>query len=419
MRLLKTDFVYRNDPLVIAGASGCTLTERSGRKYIDLQASSGAAILGYDSSIMEMAALRAATLPSKPQFCESVTRLALTEKLDRMFRNASGCEGRIAYDLGGAQGIEHAIKVISAEKPNATCILAFDGAYHGRSLATSFLSSGSRYTSLPGPGLFKVVRLPVPALISASSGISLEEADEVCRQKVSLLFSDERYGVVGSTYALHSLVFEPILNVAGMHPFDESYISFVIEKIRSNGGHIIADEIFTGFYKDKGFLASASYSSMVDIVVISKGLTNGLAPLSVIWVNEESGLESAKPGLHSSTYINNEFSLCCALEVIERIELLNSNDLERPKSALEYIIGSLKRQDLVSMIHSNVGAIRFKNPDEVSDIYSRLMHTGAVGVVTASTGLAKDSIILHPALTLTDDEIEQAKEIMEVSLEEC
>lgn len=416
MRLLKTDFVYRNDPLVIEATSGCTLTDKSGRKYIDLQASSGAAILGYDSSIMEMAAFRAATLPTKPQFCESVTRLALTEKLDRMLRNTTGCEGRIAYDLGGAQGIEHALKVISAEKPNATCILAFDGAYHGRSLATSFLNSGSRYTSVPGPGLFKVVRLPVPALISASCGISLEEATEVCRQRVSLLFADERYGVVGSPYALHSLVFEPILNVAGMYPFDESYISFVIEKVRSSGGHIIADEIFTGFYKDKGFLASASYSSIVDIIVISKGLTNGLAPLSVIWVNDQSGLDSAKPGTHSSTYINNEFSLCCALEVIDRLELLNSNDLERPKFALEYIIGSLKRQDLVPMIHSNVGAIRFKNPDEVNATYSRLMHAGAVGVVTASTGLAKDSIILHPALTLTDSEIEKAKEIFDLSI---
>jgi 4-aminobutyrate aminotransferase-like enzyme len=44
------------------------------------------------------------------------------------------------------------------------------------------------------------------------------------------------------------------------------------------------------------------------------------------------------------------------------------------------------------------------------------MHAGAVGVVAASTGLAKDSILLHPPLTLADNEIEKAKEIFEYSI---
>jgi adenosylmethionine-8-amino-7-oxononanoate aminotransferase len=413
MPLLKTDFVYRAEPINLVRSENATLTAADGRTYIDLEAASGSAIFGYDRQLLIAAAGKAAALPSKPQFCESTARLDLTARLDRLFYAATGSEGLIAFDLGGAQGIELALKIISAQKPGAATIVTFDGCYHGRSLSLSKISSSSRYDHLAGHGPYRVIRLPVPSLLAHIRAISLQESLMLCLKRVEEIFTDERFGVIGGTSPLHSLVYEPILNAAGMYPLDSEYLAGVAKRVRSLGGTIVADEIFTGFFKTNRFLASACVRDCPDIIVVSKGLTNGLAPLSVVWVKEGITECVETPGLHSSTYINNEFALCAALSVMDRIDEANANS-NGPNEAIHYLFSDHTEHEFVRevFVSHNVGAVRLATPLVAKRLTEALL---ANGLLTATTGLSKDSIILHPCLTISSQEVERARRSVDLA----
>lgn len=413
MTLVKSDFVYRtHDPLNISSANGASLYSTDGRRYVDLQASSGACSFGYRNDLLATAATRLTTLPSKPQFCESPNRLELAERLQSLIQNSTGKVGRLAFDLGGAQAIEHALKLVSTSKPASNTILVFEGAYHGRSLATAHLSCSPRYQTTGQPGEFNVVRLPVPGLRSQKLGISLSDATKLCQQEIGALFTDERMGLSGSNRPLHSLLFEPILNVAGMIPIDNNFIRFVIRKAKDLGAHIIADEIFTGFHKATTFLACEDYADQIDAIVLSKGLTNGMAPLAAVWVSEQASiLEHVRPGIHSCTYINGELAIAIALAVLDLRDQLPPSIFERPNQVLAELFSAIASVEVPhdKFLHHNVGRITVSIPSVFQKISEYLRSGDACGVITATTGLAPNTFIFHPALTISDEEVELAK----------
>ncbi|WP_411139196.1 hypothetical protein [Streptomyces sp. C10] len=83
------------------------------------------------------------------------------QRLERLFGESIGAPGRVELDLGGAQGMETALRIaFSAVGPGTVPV--FEGAFHGRSGVTSMLSSSPRYRELLAAWGLEVVRLPVP-----------------------------------------------------------------------------------------------------------------------------------------------------------------------------------------------------------------------------------------------------------------
>src|ERR1700728_4763262 len=106
--ILMGDFVYRSKhPILVERASGARLYA-SNREYIDCQASSGAAVLGYRENILAELDTQSGPI-SKPQTCESSRRLKLANRLERLIFGSLNRHGRIGFELGGAQAIELAL----------------------------------------------------------------------------------------------------------------------------------------------------------------------------------------------------------------------------------------------------------------------------------------------------------------------
>lgn len=415
------DLIYRTPPdALFVEASGLRLWDNQGREYIDAEASNGALALGYDNTILREAAAKAARLPALPSFCESELRIEVLQRLASRFDEAVGEPGRVAVELGGAQGIEMAMRIVAANRGNGT-IMTFQGGYHGRSPFTAHLSASSRYRDVqpwPGPD---VVRLPFPDCLSCSFRPQEGGCNPACAQSIERLGVDD---VLGVSPQISCLIVEPLLNVGNCTLPDSNYLRRVVNHVRSLGGLIVVDEIFTGLHRLGPQWGFQLHDITPDIVVASKALTNGITAFSSIWARGDlASPEVFPPGSHSSTFAGNPWSLAVVDTVLDRWD--SWHNVKRDLSQLEHNLGSelsaLSTMGLVRKIEvvGGVAKIELAGP-YAKRLRERLSRASKEqpGVLVASTGMAPATIILHPPLVADEDDIRLIVELVMQAMKE-
>jgi 4-aminobutyrate aminotransferase/(S)-3-amino-2-methylpropionate transaminase len=410
--ILTGDFVYRSKhPIVVERASGARLFA-SNREYVDCQASSGAAVLGYIENILTELDTLSGPI-SKPQTCESSRRLKLAKRLERLIFDSLNRHGRIGFELGGAQAVELAVKIALSAHQNIS-LLTVEGSYHGRSLFTAHLSSSRRYTlgtTLAMPHF----RLPNPFFVAEREMIGIAEATQKCIKFVEKAFSDERYGVSDRRRTAPVFIFEPVQNVAGMLDMPSDYLIAIERLVKEAGGLCIADEIFSGMYRFGLLFAHSDKGLAPDIVAFSKGLTNGMAPLSAVWVADSCDLATSfAPGTHSCTYLNNELAFMLADRVLDAFAKMDKTSIGTLGARFSSEIQSNCAVDLRAKQFSKGSVVVFNllGPDELATVSHRILHQGVVGVLHASTGLAPRTLIFHPPYTIGSEDLKDAAAVI-------
>ncbi|MCX4542425.1 aminotransferase class III-fold pyridoxal phosphate-dependent enzyme [Streptomyces sp. NBC_01565] len=408
------DFTYRWDPApVFVRAEGIRLHDDQGRVYLDAEAANGTAGLGFDAALATEAARRVAAVPTLPSFCESALRLRVGRRLADRFEAATGAAGRVAFELGGAQGMELAMRIVAANRGNGP-VVTFQGSYHGRSPYTAQLSADARYRELLGSGSLDVVRLPYPdcrrcphRTASGCNPACAESAIRPGRESVT--------GVpaAGSPVPLAAFILEPLLNVGGMALPDSDHLRRLVDHFRSLGALIVVDEIFTGMYRTGPEWGFQLHGIEPDIIVASKGLTNGLSAFSCVWAREPLAAPDVfPPGTHSSTYAANPWSLAVVDTVLDRYEAWD--DREGAVRALSARLTSMA--EALAADHPVIAAVQVVGAVarlELSGPYAPQLRaiatdraaTGKPGLLLASTGMAKDVLALHPPLITTEAEL--------------
>ncbi|WP_019633416.1 aminotransferase class III-fold pyridoxal phosphate-dependent enzyme [Actinomadura atramentaria] len=423
--LIAGDLVYRTPPDArFVGGDGVRLYDDTGREYLDAEAANGAAAFGYDRTLLAEAALRAAELPAVPSFCESELRLRVTRRLAALFDSVVGVPGRVACDLGGAQGIEMALRVVAANRGSGP-ILAFQGGYHGRSPFTAHLSASARYRAVqpwPGP---EVVRLPYPDCGTCSFRPAGGGCNPACSAAVQRLGADDLFGLPGAAAerGVAALILEPMLNVGGCVLPDSGHVRRVVEHVRSLGGLIVVDEIFTGMHRLGPRWGFELHGIEPDIVVASKALTNGITPLSCVWAREPLADPAVvPPGSHSSTFAGNQFSLAVAETVLDRFD-----GLRQPAAVVEALgarlaaeLEPLRERAAVAdvVVAGAVARVELTGP-HAARVRALAAGPGRPrGLLLASTGMAPATVILHPPLTTTAEEVRSMAGLLADALNE-
>lgn len=406
--LIKGDFVYREkEPIHALSAKGSTIHLKEESSVIDLEAANGTALLGYDSSILTSAIEKIMQLPLVPSFVESDLRIDLANLISKRINSELSTQGKVAFEVGGAQGIELALKIAAKANPGKSTILVLEGCYHGRSLATSWLSSSPRYRKFFSSSNFNVIRIPIP---------NGQNELEFSMNHIERLFSREESGLVSSQGSdLLCLIFEPVVNVAGLVVPDSKFLGKLVEKVRENNGLILADEIFTGFFRCGKFLGSQLHQIEPDILVMSKILTNGISPLSLVWGKEKLVNSNVfPPGEHSTTFSNSMLSYAVSLQVMERVLNIKPEEISRIKGFLESIaselIECLGDKAIGFTVVGLAARIELKKSISAKKV-KNLLRAGAKigshvwGVLVASTGLNDNVIMLHPPLIISEEEV--------------
>jgi 4-aminobutyrate aminotransferase-like enzyme len=418
------DFVYRDGVTVpICASQRCELIDLDGRRFLDAEAANGTAAFGYDSSILVEASKIVSSLPLLPSFIESCIRLRAASELCDWFRCSTGLPGRVAFELGGAQGIELALKIARCNN-SGNAIAVFEGAYHGRSIFTSHLSASWRYRNHRFDQSAQILRLPHPDS-PHWQGQDRSEYAQRCIQHVTNALSNEMSGAPSSWNAL---LVEPVLNVGGMSFPEPEYLNRVVELFRERGALIIVDEIFSGFYRTGVPLGLNRYEFQPDIVIVSKGLSHGIVPLSCVWARESLlSVDNFPPGSHSVTYANSPLNMAVATTVLRRYKAWSNieSDLKLLELRLTSALKRLSERHSIILeveCHGATARIVLREPvaarvrKAARSIGSQEAIDGYSGLLVASTGMAPNIISIHPPLIFSEEDVWHMEQMLDLVL---
>lgn len=413
--LAQGDFVYRHNPVpVFVKANGSVMEDKDGHKYFCAEAANGTTSLGFDSTIINEAIKKIEKIPSIPSFCETEMRLRVSQKLGKKIEDITGKEGRVAFELGGAQGMELALRIAKANNKKSQFVV-FEGGYHGRSIYTAQLSASHRYRAAMGDWRIPVIRLPYPDYEQSGSSLDKSTWKKQYMAYIKTLLTRETGGMIrkGAEQDICALILEPLLNAGGIVKPDLDLVDFLVAEFRKAGALIIVDEVFTGFYRTGKMFGFQHYNFVPDIFVMSKAISNGITPLSCVWAQDPFLLPTHfVPGSHSATFINQPLGLAIADTVFDRYEawktigadlatlekFLKSTIQEVGKSSPLVISGFalggvgrlLLKEDIAGKILDIASTIALKNPIG-----------GVHGLILASTGMASNVIAFNPPLKMS------------------
>jgi len=425
------DFVYRHTPVpVFSQAQGPFLKDVQGRMYFDAEAANGTASLGFDATILTEAVAMDREIPGIPSFLETEIRLQVAKKLGDLFTEVLQVPGRIAFELGGAQGVELALKIAKANTKKSQWVV-FGGGYHGRSIYTSQFSASHRYRSLMGEWRVPVTRLPYPDKEQYDSDPALWEP--MILSFIKQLVSCEAQGLVTQKGDpdIAALIIEPVQNAGGIVKPSKKFMETVVSLFQEREALIIVDEVFCGFYRTGPFLGLQHYDFTPDIVITSKAITNGITPLSCVWAkNPLLDDEHFPPGTHSATYINTPFALSVASVVLDRYAKWHTRekDIHTFESVLQSTLDEIVATTRIAKSGYALGGLGrillTKNyAAKIIDIARTIAMNHPIdnmhGLILASTGMAPNVVAINPPLILTGDEQQMLRSLLLATFKEA
>jgi 4-aminobutyrate aminotransferase len=228
--------------------------------------------------------------------------ISLAEKLNQLTPGQH--PKKTALFSTGAEAIENAIKIARAHTRRSG-VIAFGGAFHGRSLfAVSLTGKVHPYKTGFGPFPPEIYHLPFPCHCA-----NLEETQKALQ---NLFKFDIEPGRVAA------IIFEPVQGEGGFNVIQAEAVKWLRQVCDEHGIVLIADEVQSGFGRTGKLFAMAHFEAdgvLPDILVTAKSLAAGL-PLSAV-VGKADIMDAPAPGGLGGTYAGNPMAVAAAHAVID------------------------------------------------------------------------------------------------------
>jgi 4-aminobutyrate aminotransferase-like enzyme len=420
---------YAEPPKIFERCEGSYLYDLHGRAYLDLQMWYSAVNLGYANPAVTKA-LRA-QMEKLPQLaCQYLHRekIELAQAICESVERAFGLKGRVQFNVGGSQAIEDALKLVR-KATGRSRMLAFQGGYHGRTLAASAITSSYRYREAFGEFADRAEFIPFPYVFRSAQRGDARRTEDECIAEFERRFAHEYTGAWNPKTGrseFGALFIEAVQGTGGYVIPPKNYFRRLASICRRHGILIVDDEIQMGFYRTGKMWALEHFDIQPDILVFGKALTNGLNPLSGIWAREELiRPEVFGPGSTHSTFSSNTLGTATGLAVMR---ILGRGDYEASVTRKgAYFLGKLKA---LQGQHSEIGdvdglglALRmemceadgFTPSRRLADRMFQIGLEGNLSIGARTLGLVldiggyyKNVITLAPSLEITTEEIDLA-----------
>jgi 4-aminobutyrate aminotransferase/(S)-3-amino-2-methylpropionate transaminase len=393
-------------PIFAQEAKGALLTDVDGNTFIDFGGGIGVMNVGHaDPRVV------AAVKEQVERFthtCFYVTEyepyIELAEKLNALV--PGDFEKRSFFINSGAEAVENSIKIARAYTKRPA-VLAFDNAFHGRTLlAMSLTSKANPYKKSFGPFAPEIYRIPAPY---PYRGPSEEE----------WFTAFERALVNIDVESVAAAIVEPVSGEGGFVLWPDSCLLRLREFCDEHGIVLIADEIQTGFGRT-GRMFCVEHSGVVpDLLTTAKSMGGGL-PIGGVTGKAEI-MDSVHVGGLGTTYGGNPLACAAALAVLEAFE--EEDLLSRANVVGERVMGSMRD---IQERHPFVGDVRGRGPmvaiELVKDPESKAPdkeRTGKIveaalqeGLLLLTAGQYSNVIRTLMPLVITDEELEEGLSIL-------
>jgi 4-aminobutyrate aminotransferase/(S)-3-amino-2-methylpropionate transaminase len=215
----------------------------------------------------------------------------------------------------GAEAVEQAIQIARAAS-GRPAVIAFEGAYHGRTLLTQTLTS--KYALFKkgfGPFVPEIYRAQFPYLYRTAIGTDLSDA-----QKTELIWEAFERFLVADVMPEHvaAVIIEPVQGEGGFIPVPHEFMRRLREVCTRHGIALIADEVQCGYARTGRMFAIEHYGVEPDLVTMAKSMGGGM-PIAAT-VGRAELMDRVHLGGLGGTYSGNPVACAAALASIDVIE---------------------------------------------------------------------------------------------------
>jgi acetylornithine/N-succinyldiaminopimelate aminotransferase len=371
---------YNRAPLRFERGEGAWLVTEDGRRYLDFAGGIAVNSLGHAHPHL-VAALtdQAAKLWHVSNLYEIPGQARLGERLaDATFAD------KVFFTNSGAEALECAIKTARRYHfvkgdPNRFRIVTFEGAFHGRTLATIAAGGQAKYLEGFGP--------------------KVEGFDQVKIGDVAALEA-----VISPATA--AILIEPIQGEGGLRAVEPGFLQKLRALCDEHGMLLIYDEVQCGIGRTGRLFAHEWSGVAPDIMAIAKGIGGGF-PMGACLSTAEAAV-GMTAGTHGTTFGGNPLAMAVGNAVLDVV--LGEGFLEEvSRKAL------LLKQGLASIIDEYPGVFEeVRGAGLMLGLKCRVPNTDVVAAMRSENMLAVpagDNVVrLLPPLTLTDEDIRDGVE---------
>lgn len=431
---------YAQRPNIFEHSAGSYLYDGHETPYLDLQMWYSAVNLGYGNERVNNALKM--QIDKLPQLaCQYLHRekVELASMIVESVEDAFKEKGRVHFNVGGAQAIEDALKLVR-KTTGKSHQLAFEGGYHGRTLGASAITSSYRYREAYGEFGDRADFVPYPYCFRCPFGKTPDSCGLYCLDQFERKFEHEYTGTWNPKTGkseFGSFFIEVVQGTGGYVIPPKGYLERLAQICRDHGILLVDDEIQMGFYRTGKLWAIENFNVTPDIMVFGKALTNGLNPLSGIWAREELiSPDKFGPGSTHSTFSSNTLGTATGLEVMKIFAEGDYSKTVPEKGA--YFLNLLK--DLQKK-HPEIGdvdglglALRMEmcqadgyTPSRAlaDEMFQRglqgnlKMNGKKMGLVLDIGGYYKNVVTLAPSLEITYPEMDLAHDLLDLLITQC
>jgi adenosylmethionine---8-amino-7-oxononanoate aminotransferase len=319
-------------PMVaISHGQGAWLYDFSGRRYLDAISSWWVNLFGHANPRINAAII------GQLERLEHVILAGMTHEpavalAERLAALTAGNLGHCFFASDGSSAVEIALKMShhfwrNSGQPDKSRFACLTGAYHGETTGALSVSDVALFRDAYAPLLRAGITVMSPDWRHAEPGESPLDYARRCAAALERVLQ-QRHGEIAA------LIVEPLVQCAnGMGMYEPEYLRLARALCDKYHVHLIADEIAVGCGRTGTFLACEQAGILPDLLCLSKGISGGYLPLSVVL---STGTiyeafydnELTRGFLHSHSYSGNPLACAAALatlSIFEQDDVIESN----------------------------------------------------------------------------------------------
>ena len=396
-------------PLVVQEASGSTIVDPDGNRFIDLAASFAAATVGHAHPEV-VAAIRdqAGRVGHVSSAAISEPRVAFEEALIEI---APPGLDRVLLGMSGSDANDTALKLARTITGRRE-VIAFSGGYFGRAGGVIGLNGKATFRSQVGLEA-DAHFIPYPYPYRWPLGPGADAGDQALA-----LVRHALEGPASGVGPVAAIVVEPVQGNGGVVIPPAGFLAGLRELCDRHGVVLVFDEIQSGFGRTGRAWAAEHWGVVPDLMTVGKGIGGGMAVSAV--VGRRAFMQHWRPGTHTSTFMGNAVNLAAGLAAIgvfrserlaERSAAVGGRMLERLRLALadEPHVGEIRGLGLFAGIEI-VTDRESRTPDPARSVTIRRTALDR-GVLVGVGGHAENVLKLCPPLTIDERLLEAALDL--------
>jgi len=405
-------------PIFAAKSEGVWIEDVDGNRYLDFAGGIGCLNAGHRHPLVTKALHE--QVDRFLHLCFGVTPyesyIALAEKLNAL-APISG-QKKTMFINSGAEAVENAVKIARAYTKRPA-VIAFEDAFHGRTLLTMTLTSKiNPYKAGFAPFAPEVYRIPYAYCYRCSYSKTYPSCEMFCAKHLEDTFRR----VVGAE-SVAAIIAEPVLGEGGFVVPPKEFFPVLREICDKYGIVLIADEVQSGIGRTGKFCAIEHFGVEPDLITTAKSLGGGL-PIGGVTGRAEI-MDAAIPGGLGSTFAGNPAACAAALASLEAIDKdgLLARSTAIGKRFVERVKGWQQKWSLIGEVRALGGMcalelVRDRETREPAGAETKELAHYAYehGLITITAGTLGNVMRILVPLVISDAQFDEGMDVLEAGL---